>query len=125
MANFAAKDFATKHSALLERALQAITERTYWSAYPENPSPKVYGETAKDEQEAAFKALLGKPFTMADHPSDLPAVGDEISPFGPKLGVTYPQSSRRSLKPRSTAATNGTRPRPRPAPACFWRSSSA
>jgi phenylacetic acid degradation protein paaN len=90
-------DFAAKHSALLERALQAINERTYWSAYPENPSPKVYGETAKDEQEAAFKALLGKPFAMAGHPSDLPAVGDETSPFGPKLGVTYPSAKLKTL----------------------------
>jgi phenylacetic acid degradation protein paaN len=97
-------DFTAKHAALLERALQAITERTYWSAYPENPSPKVYGETAKDEQDVSFKSLLGKPFLMPGHPSDLPAVGDEISPFGPKLGVTYPSAKLKTLMEASINA---------------------
>jgi phenylacetic acid degradation protein paaN len=103
----AAKDFAAKHAALLERALQAIAERSYWSAYPESASPKNYGETAKDEQEAAFKALLGKPFLLDGHPSDQPAVGDEVSPFGPKLGVTYPSAKPRTLVEASINAGDG------------------
>jgi phenylacetic acid degradation protein paaN len=83
-------DFTAKHAALLERALSAIAERVYWSAYPESPSPKVYGETAKEDQEAAFKALLGQPFAMPGHPEGGAPVGGEISPYGPVLGVTYP-----------------------------------
>ena len=35
------------HAATLERATTAITERGYWSAYPESPSPRVYGETRR------------------------------------------------------------------------------
>ena len=35
-----------RHKALLDQALQAIAERGYWSAFPESPSPKVYGEGA-------------------------------------------------------------------------------
>jgi phenylacetic acid degradation protein paaN len=92
--DIAVVDFTAKHAALLERALQAIGERTYWSAYPESPSPKVYGETAKDAQEAAFKALLGKPFDIPGHPAGGPAIGGEISPYGPKLGVTYPTPAK-------------------------------
>ncbi|MGL4242545.1 MAG: aldehyde dehydrogenase family protein, partial [Beijerinckiaceae bacterium] len=87
-------DFTAKHAALLERAIQAAGERTYWSAYPESPSPKVYGETAKDEQEAAFKAMLGKPFDLPGHPGGGAPVGGEASPYGLKLGVTYPTPAK-------------------------------
>ncbi len=87
-------DFTERHRPLLERALQAIAERSYWSAYPESPSPKVYGETAKDEQEAAYKALLGKPFALPGHPDGGAPAGGETSPYGPALGVTYPTPSR-------------------------------
>ncbi len=97
LAEIAMTNFTDKHSALLERAIVATQERTYWSAYPENPSPKVYGETARDEQEIAFKALLGKPFDLPGHPADGVAVGGEVSPFGPKLGVTYPVAKVQTL----------------------------
>ncbi len=100
-------DFAAKHAELLGRALEAIASRAYWSPYPESPSPKVYGETAKDEQEAAFKALLGKPFEIAGHPSDQPAVGDEMSPYGPRLGVTYPSARLKTLVEASIDAGEG------------------
>lgn len=98
-------DFAERHRPLLERALQAIADRSYWSAYPESPSPKVYGETAKDEQEAAYKSLLGKPFALPGHPDGGAAVGGEVSPYGPALGVTYPTPARlRDLIDASMAA---------------------
>ena len=100
-------DFSLRHHALLERALQAIAERSYWSPYSESPSPKVYGETAKDEQAAAFKALLGKAFVLEDHPADAPAVGDETSPFGPRLGVTYPAAKLTTLIDASMDAGEG------------------
>ena len=51
-----------RHAATLERALHAIGERGYWSAFPESASPKVYGEGAAEAGKAAFDALLGKPF---------------------------------------------------------------
>ena len=46
-----------RHRALLERALEAIAERGYWSAFGESPSPKVYGEGAAEAGKAAFEAL--------------------------------------------------------------------
>ena len=48
--------YFAQHSETLDRARQAIADRTYWSAYPESPSPKVYGETAAADGEKAFKA---------------------------------------------------------------------
>ena len=79
-----------RHRDLLERALQAIAERGYWSAFPESPSGKVYGETAADAGKAAFEALRHKPFAL-DLPGSTGTVGAERSPYGLSLGVTYPR----------------------------------
>ena len=79
-----------RHQALLDRALQAVAERGYWSAFPESPSPKAYGEGAAEKGKAAFDALLNKPFAMV-LPGATGTVGGEISPFGMPLGVLYPK----------------------------------
>jgi len=52
----------TKHEATLDKALAAIETRGYWSPFAEMPSPKVYGETANAEGEAAFKRHLNRQF---------------------------------------------------------------
>ena len=97
-------DFSARHAALLSRAIEAIGERGYWSAYPEAPSGKIYGETAKADGEAAFEALCGKPFAMdAAYPAD-GAVGDEISPYGRRLAIRYPSASVEQLVAASVAA---------------------
>ena len=79
-----------RHEQVLKSAREAIHTRAYWSAYPEVPSGKVYGETAKDEGLAAFQDRLNKPFNI-DQPSGAGTVGEEVSPYGLKLGVKYPQ----------------------------------
>ena len=81
--------FFDAHRTTLETALKALRERGYWSPYSESPSPRVYGETAKDDGEAAFEALIGKPFDL-DQPSTGGRVGREVSPYGRTLGITYP-----------------------------------
>ena len=53
-----------KHSERLDAALAAIAGRGYWSAYPESPSPRVYGEGTAEAGKAAFEAHLGKPFPL-------------------------------------------------------------
>ncbi|MQA27439.1 MAG: phenylacetic acid degradation protein PaaN [Micromonosporaceae bacterium] len=78
-----------KHRQTLATALDAIRERDYWSAYPESPSPRVYGETAAAEGKAAFEAYLGKNFPL-DQPGTDQWVATEASPFGVELGVSYP-----------------------------------
>jgi phenylacetic acid degradation protein paaN len=79
-----------RHKAMLDRALQAIAERGYWSAFPESPSPKVYGEGAAEAGKAAFDALLNKPFPLTQAGAT-GTVGGEVSPYGMALGVTYPK----------------------------------
>jgi phenylacetic acid degradation protein paaN len=74
---------------LLERALRAIRERTYFSAFPESPSPRVYGETAADAGRQTFEALLNSRFDLGQA-ATAGWVGDERSPWGPRLGVEYP-----------------------------------
>ncbi|GAB3868584.1 hypothetical protein GCM10027610_126040 [Dactylosporangium cerinum] len=80
----------TTHTDTLERALTAIAERAYWSAYPESPSPRVYGEHAAADGEAAFRAYLGADFPLKDQPSITDWVATESSPFGIPLDVRYP-----------------------------------
>jgi phenylacetic acid degradation protein paaN len=91
-----------KHADTLARARDAIRERTYWSAYPESPSPRVYGETAAADGQAAFEAYLGRPFPLDQHGEP---VSSEQSPFGVALGVSYPHADAAALVAAATAAT--------------------
>jgi phenylacetic acid degradation protein paaN len=79
-----------RHQALLEQALKAIADRGYWSAFPESPSPKIYGEGAAEAGKAAFDALLNKPFPLT-LPGAAGTTGAERSPYGFPLGITYPK----------------------------------
>jgi phenylacetic acid degradation protein paaN len=92
-----------KHRETLDRAMRAIAERTYWSAYPESPSPKVYGETAASDGAAAFQSYVGRDFPL-DQPGTIDRVATESSPFGVELGVRYPHASVDSLVEAARAA---------------------
>ena len=83
--------FVDAHRETLDRALAAIADRGYWSNYPESPSPRVYGETAAAEGLSAYEAHLGRRFEL-NQPGTVGWVGGERSPYGPELGVTYPQA---------------------------------
>ena len=90
------------HRALLDKAVAAAGARTYWSAYPEAPSGKIYGETAKADAEAAFQAMFGKSFDVGQ--SAASRVGAEASPWGIALGITYAAPSVDELVARASAA---------------------
>ncbi|MDR8410948.1 phenylacetic acid degradation protein PaaN [Nonomuraea sp. 3-1Str] len=92
-----------QHRETLDRALAAIAGRGYWSAYPESPSPRVYGEGAAERGKAAFEAHLGKPFEL-DQPGTGGWVGAERSPYGLDLGVTYPEPDAGLLVEAAKAA---------------------
>ncbi|RUL93866.1 phenylacetic acid degradation protein PaaN [Verrucosispora sp. FIM060022] len=92
-----------RHAETLNRALTAITERGYWSAYPESPSPRVYGETAAADGKAAFEAYLGGNFPL-DQPTDGKWIATETSPFGVELNVTYPHATADQLVAAASAA---------------------
>ncbi|MEW2375873.1 phenylacetic acid degradation protein PaaN [Micromonospora sp. NPDC047812] len=97
-----------RHADTLTRALTAITERGYWSAYPESPSPRVYGETAAADGKAAFEAYLGGDFPL-DQPGAADRVATETSPFGVELNVRYPHAGADELVAAASAALPGWR----------------
>ncbi|HET8602024.1 MAG TPA: phenylacetic acid degradation protein PaaN [Segeticoccus sp.] len=80
-----------KHETVLKEAAQALADRSWFSRYPESPSPRVYGESAAAEGKDAFEGRLAGDFTdLADQPTDGTWVGSEVSPYGPELRVRYP-----------------------------------
>lgn len=83
------------HRALLDGALEAISTRTCWSGFPEMPSGKIYGQTAKEDGAAAFKARMNAEFAI-DQPSD-GFNGGEASPYGFELGIRYPKPDLNGL----------------------------
>lgn len=97
-------EFFDLHRPMLELAVKAFACREYWTPFPEVPSGKIYGETAKAEGEAAFDALLGHTFILPGHPADGQA-GAETSPFGRDLNIAYPKAAPDTLvKAARTAA---------------------
>jgi phenylacetic acid degradation protein paaN len=94
-----------EHRPLLDRAVAAAAARTYWSAYPEMPSGKIYGETAKADAEATFRAALNQPFDTGQAGEN--RVGGEVSPYGFPLGITYPANSPATLVARASRALHG------------------
>ncbi|KWC50624.1 phenylacetic acid degradation protein PaaN [Burkholderia ubonensis] len=93
----------TKHEDTLKHALAAIESRGYWSPFVEMPSPKVYGESANADGEAAFRSHLDKTFAL-DQPAAGETVGAERSPYGIALGVRYPKSTPDALIAAAAAA---------------------
>ena len=97
-----------KHRATLDRALQAIAERGYWSPYPESPSPRNYGEGAVEAAKAEFDAMRGKPFAL-DQRGTARVVGKERSPYGFDLGIGYPQPAVDAMFAALAEASRGWR----------------
>jgi phenylacetic acid degradation protein paaN len=87
--------FFSRHEQTLNGALNAIRTRGYWSPFNEMPSPRAYGETAAAEGESAFKAHIGRPFEL-DQPGS-GTVGEERSPFGFALNISYPKAEPDAL----------------------------
>lgn len=78
-----------QHRATLEAAVQALESRTYWAAFNEMPSPKVYGEEAPAQGKAAYDAYLGKRFEL-NQPGITSWTGKERSPYGTEMHIEYP-----------------------------------
>jgi phenylacetic acid degradation protein paaN len=97
------QDLFDRHKELLGRAVAALRDRGFWTPFPEVPSGKIYGETARTDGLAAYDARLGQPFVLTDHPESS-RVGGEVSPFGPTLGITYPAATPDALVAAAEAA---------------------
>jgi phenylacetic acid degradation protein paaN len=102
-AELSAHDLIARHRPTLDQALEAIRTRAYWSPHPEHP--KAYGENGSLDAaagKAAFDALLGTRLDLGQPGTD-DWVGDETSPYGPALGVTYPHADIDTLLPAMKA----------------------
>ncbi|MFE2600204.1 phenylacetic acid degradation protein PaaN [Streptomyces sp. NPDC059396] len=99
-AQLSPQQLSEKHRPTLDRALEAIRSRAYWSPHPEHP--KAYGESAPAEGLAAFQALRGTRFEL-DQPGTDGWTGGEISPYGPALEIEYPHADVDVLLPAMRA----------------------
>ncbi|HNP06313.1 MAG TPA: phenylacetic acid degradation protein PaaN [Cyclobacteriaceae bacterium] len=94
-----------KHEEIINNSIKALHERTFFAAYPEHPSPKIYGETADADGQTKFKASVGKKFEelKQEHPEGW--AGQEESPYlGDGLKISYPTFSPGTLISRSNKA---------------------
>lgn len=89
-------DLFKQHHALLQNAVEAVRTRSYWSPFPENPSPKSYGETAQAAGVAAIEALFGQNYPL-QQPGEQARIATEQSPYGVKLDVKYPDCTSDAL----------------------------
>ena len=80
-----------KHQATLHQAIKALHDRTFYAAYPENPAPQVYGETADAEGKAKFTAQCGQKFMELKQSGEDGWAGQEESPYLQEpLKISYP-----------------------------------
>lgn len=92
-----------RHQALIDRALKAANERSYWSPFSEMPSPKVYGESAQADGKSAFESYCGRPFEL-DQAGQRGWITPEASPYGLSLNVAYPNCDPQALIAAAQAA---------------------
>ncbi|MEU1691637.1 phenylacetic acid degradation protein PaaN [Streptomyces hirsutus] len=98
-----AQQLTAQHRPTLDRALEAIRTRAYWSPHPEHP--KAYGENGSLDLaagKAAFDALLGTRLDLGQPGTD-DWVGGETSPYGVELGVSYTHADLDVLLPAMRA----------------------
>lgn len=94
-----------KHQPTLTKAIEALHARTFYAAFPENPAPAIYGETADADGQSKFKASLNKKFEELKQTSPDGWAGQEESPYLQEaLNVSYPIFSTPSLISKSKQA---------------------
>jgi phenylacetic acid degradation protein paaN len=94
-----------KHQATLAKAIDALHARTFFAAFPENPTPALYGESADSQGKEKFQSMMGKKFEELNQPDAKGWIGEEESPYTQdKLDITYPSMPVNVLITRSTLA---------------------
>jgi phenylacetic acid degradation protein paaN len=89
----------------ISQAIQALRERTYFSAYPENP--KAYSEESHEAGKTTFQKQLSNPYVGLDETGATGKFGEEVSPYMlVGLGVEYPVFTSDFLVEQSQAAQN-------------------
>lgn len=80
---------STVNKDIVNNAVKAIHERTFYAQYPEHP--KAYGEEAPAKGLEAYNNQLGKSFNGLLQQNPIAWAGEEVSPYtGKSLGITYP-----------------------------------
>jgi phenylacetic acid degradation protein paaN len=94
-----------KHKAMLDKAVEALHNRTFYAAYPEHPAPAIYGETADADGQSKFKNTLGKKFEELKQTNPTGWAGQEESPYLQEpLKISYPTFSTQQLVDESKKA---------------------
>ncbi len=94
-----------KHQPLLNKAIEALHARTFYAAFPENPSPAIYGDTADADGQAKFTSALGKKFSELKQSDEGDWAGQEESPYlRDALKISYPIFSADELVAKSKKA---------------------
>jgi phenylacetic acid degradation protein paaN len=94
-----------KYDTTINKAIQALHDRTFYAAFPEHPAPAVYGETADADGQTKFKATLGKKFEELLQGNAEGWAGAEESPYLQEpLKISYPTFSVNTLIDRSKKA---------------------
>ncbi len=83
--------FYQKHLATLQKAIDACDKRYSWTAYPESPSSKIWGQEKPAAGKANFESMLGTDYPL-EQPGEVGRTGAEVSPYtGDPLGISYPK----------------------------------
>jgi phenylacetic acid degradation protein paaN len=91
-----------KHKALLNKAIEAISDRNFYSPYPEHP--KAYDAELNEAGRNTFSSRMNHNFEELGSAADS-WVGDEVSPFMQTgIGMKYPQISTEALIENAQAA---------------------
>jgi phenylacetic acid degradation protein paaN len=80
----------SRHRPTLDRALEAIASREYWSHFPE--SIKAQPEDAAAAGQRAFESYVGAVFPL-EQPGTDGTVRTERSPYGLPLDISYPHAN--------------------------------
>lgn len=86
-----------KHANTLKQSVEAVQSRQFYAHWPEPPSGKIYGETAQADGLAAFQSSLHSRFELPHQNGSSDFIGDEQSPYGFPLEITYPSYATDSL----------------------------
>lgn len=92
-----------RHRATLDGALKAIATRGYWTPYPEQASPKIYGEGANEAGKQAVAAMFDQRFDLGQ-PGVTGWLASDRSPYGLKLAVQYAVCDAEALLAAAAAA---------------------
>lgn len=95
----------TKHKDILTKAIKALHDRTFFAAYPEHPSPTIYGETADADGRKKFQGSVGKKFEELKQENPSSWIGVEESPYLQEpLNIQYPAFDTKTLIDRADKA---------------------